>query len=814
MSSATALLLLSLAATAPPSDPPLPAGAIARLGSPMWRNLADPWSSIQFTSDGKIVIIQTLHQVKAIDFETGEERWRTAYFSGDVAMASLPDDQLLVADYKSLRILDPATGHERRRVESSVAFHVNRPFTSDGRHVAIYSDSPNDATAVLDLKSGQKLFEFGGLRDPNGVCYPVAFVPGRSELMLRQSRNEGSQIVIIDTSTQKIIRGWKMPVPPAQASVRAPVLSPDGALLWIGSDKNVRLWEVTTGKEKSAWTGHTDLVINAVFFADGKRLLTASMDRTLRWWEVATGKELGKIANGKRGWVLAVSPDGRRAAAVCGGESALRRFDLQAGRELPLPEGHTNRVEQVAFLPDGSALLSASMDGTVRVWDLKTRREIRRWAPQHSSLNYLSVSADGKFAATAGYNDPTVRIWDVASGQELRSFRVPGIAVGGLAFAPKGAILAASASNVSNLKDKTVHLWDAATGREVRQLEGHRGGSGPLCFSPDGNRLATCMSSSGMGMDFDRSARIWDLQTGESRELDVCLNNAAVFSPDGRFVAMVRQNRGPIELVLIELASRQGRTFDFQSSIRHDLAFSLNGRLLVTPGAYPRNSPHGEPGVLVWDLASGKLVHRLDAGQNWTFAVSPDGKSLATGGADGTAFLWDLSNLRPVSVAERDDNALWADLAAEAGRAYAAITAVAAAGERGVALLRDRLKPAAVPDSKLVARLLDDLEDARFTIRQKAAAELGVLHSQVEDALRQRQKETKSAEARRAIGDLLAKLHGWLTIPDRLREVRAVAALERIGTPAARKLLEEWSAGDPAALLTREAKAALSRLGP
>jgi WD40 repeat protein len=813
MSSATALLLLSLAAAAPPSDPPLPAGAVARLGSPLWRSLADSWSSIKFGSNGKTVIIQTLHQVKAIDFETGQERWRTAEFSGDVTMAALPNDQLLVADYKSLRILDQATGHERRRVESPVAFHVNRPFTSNGRHVAIYIDSPNSATAVLDLSSGQKLFEFGGLHDPNGFCYPVAFVPGRTELLLRQSKNQEARIVIIDTSTQKVIREWKMPLPPAQMYVRAPVLSPDGALLWIGSDNNVRLWEVATGKEKAGWAGHTDLVISAAFFSDGKRLLTASMDRTLRWWDVATGKELGKIANGKRGWVLAVSPDGRRSAAVCAGENALRRFDLEAGRELPLPEGHTNRVEQVAFLHDGSALLSASMDGTVRVWDLKTGREIRRWRPEHRSLNVLSVSADGKFAATAGYNDPTVRIWDVASGQELRSFRVPGIAVGGVSFAPKGAILAASASNVSNLKDKTVHLWDAATGREVRQLEGHRGGSGPLCFSPDGNRLATCMSSHGKGMDIDRPARIWDLQTGQSRELDDCLNNACVISPDGRFVAMVRQNRGPIELVLIELASRQGHTFDFQSSIRSDLAFSLNGRLLVTPGAYPRNSPHGEPGVLVWDLASGKLVHKLDAGWNWTFAASPDGKWLATGGSDGTVLLWDLSNLRPVSVAG-DDNALWAELAADSGRAYSAIAAVADAGDRGVALLRDRLKPVAIPDSKLVARLLDDLEDARFAVRQKAAADLAALDSRVVDALRQRQKDTKSAEARRVIGDLLAKVNGWLTDPNRLRDVRAVAALERIGTPGARKLLEEWSGGDPAALLTREAKAALSRLGP
>ncbi len=175
--------------------------------------------------------------------------------------------------------------------------------------------------------------------------------------------------------------------------------------------------------------------------------------------------------------------------------------------------------------------------------------------------------------------------------------------------------------------------------------------------------------------------------------------------------------------------------------------------------------------------------------------------------------LWDISKIRPVPAAVPSDlGPLWLDLAADPARAHAAFRAVVALGDRGAALLREHLKPAAPLDAKQLARLLDDLEDARFPMRQKTAAELAALHDRIADALRKRLMTTNSAAARRAINVLLKKLDGWVAHPDRLREVRAVEILERIGTPAARKLLEEWAAGDSSALMTREARRALEHV--
>jgi hypothetical protein len=216
--------------------------------------------------------------------------------------------------------------------------------------------------------------------------------------------------------------------------------------------------------------------------------------------------------------------------------------------------------------------------------------------------------------------------------------------------------------------------------------------------------------------------------------------------------------------------------------------------------------------VFLWDCGTGKERHRFQAGENWCFAFSPDGKLLATGGLDGTVLLWDMSKVPPQAAATTKvtDDGLWADLAADAPRAYQAIITLSQRREQGVTVLRDRLKPAVPVDPKHLAKLIDDLDDQTFAVRQKAMAELLALHDRAASALKQRLKTTRSAEMRRSIQQLLEKLDGYLTEADLLRQIRAIEVLQRTDAPAAQRLVQELSRGDPAARLTREATAALA----
>jgi hypothetical protein len=158
--------------------------------------------------------------------------------------------------------------------------------------------------------------------------------------------------------------------------------------------------------------------------------------------------------------------------------------------------------------------------------------------------------------------------------------------------------------------------------------------------------------------------------------------------------------------------------------------------------------------------------------------------------------------------------ALWDDLAnKDAAKAFDAIGLLTAMQEQAVPLLKAKLKPATVrADSKQIARLIADLDNERFEMRQKAMEELGQLGEHAEPALRAALADKPSLEARKRIDELLEGIRALSATTECLRELRAVEILEHIGTSGARQLLQNLAEGSPPARLTREAKASLDRL--
>jgi HEAT repeat protein len=151
----------------------------------------------------------------------------------------------------------------------------------------------------------------------------------------------------------------------------------------------------------------------------------------------------------------------------------------------------------------------------------------------------------------------------------------------------------------------------------------------------------------------------------------------------------------------------------------------------------------------------------------------------------------------------RDDDAAWA---------FKAMARLDASPAAAVGLLRERLKPVSAARSERIARLVGQLDDDDFEKREEASRELGKLGASAEPALRKAVQSSPSAEVLRRAEELLKMMRDGPTSGDHLREVRAVEVLEGLGTPEAKKLLEELANGAPEAPLTREAKASLGRL--
>jgi len=219
--------------------------------------------------------------------------------------------------------------------------------------------------------------------------------------------------------------------------------------------------------------------------------------------------------------------------------------------------------------------------------------------------------------------------------------------------------------------------------------------------------------------------------------------------------------------------------------------------------------------VRFWESATGKMRRQwaTHTGPILSLAFSPEGKLLASAGSDTTVLIWTAhEQTKPRDVSGKELEALWNDLADDdGGKAYRAIGTLRAASRRTVPFLKTHLRPTPAVDAKCLARLIADLDDERFAIREKASTELAKYGDRAEPALRKMLEGKPSLEVRRRIEAMLEQLKRPLSA-EQLREVRAVEALEQIGTLPAQEALRALADGVPGARLTRESKAALDRL--
>lgn len=474
---------------------------------------------------------------------------------------------------------------------------------------------------------------------------------------------------------------------------------------------------------------------------------------------MATGKDLRPPAQGHFAAVngLALSPDGRTLASGSW-DRTIRLWNPATGEERRQLNGHTDTVFRLAFSSDGRILASAGFDGSIRLWDPAAGKELHCLRGHKGYVFTVAFSADGRTLASGGV-DGTIRLWSPATGKELVQFKGPSQGIHGVAFSPDGHLLAGSSY------DAAVHIWEIASGKELLHLRGHES---PwvhcVVFSPDGRTLAS-------GSE-DRTIRLWDVRTGQER---------------GR------------------LTGHEG--------LVSSLAFTADGRTLIST-SYDQT-------VRLWELTTGKERHQFQVDRGWprTVVLDPDCRTLYTSGDDSTLLVWNIhepATNGPHPAGKLTANrrrALWNDLRSlDARRAFRAESALVAVPEQGVALLGERLRPVAGPDAKRLGRLLADLDSESFAVRVKAEAELEALGDLAETALRKALKGKPSLEVRRRVDGLLKKLEGTIADPEKLRVLRALEVLERIGTPEAGRVLKTVSEGADESRFTRGAKESLQRL--
>lgn len=539
-------------------------------------------------------------------------------------------------------------------------------FSADGHFLAL--TSTNNPVELWDTKKQRLTAIFAGSGPSESTAF-VTLSPDSRFIAI----NVGERIEIRHTNNKQLV----FSVPSVAVSTGA--FSHDNHWFATTIDgKRLDLWDIKTKKRNVSLSQHKHTVTSLDFSADGQLLVSADQSGIFYIWDVNSGAMLTQVNKHKAPistvrfsdqsdkfvtidtsgainlWdaksrqlvhrldapktttlkhsSAVFSPDGKTIAVnlnTVNGKNMLYLFSaLIGGKPLLTFENNDNEVSNIAFRPDGNALLVSLNSKTIKVFDVQSQRYVDTFGGQILKANKTAISPDGKLIAT-GTVDGRIQLWDAQRKVLKYSLKGRNRSIEHILFSPDGSYIIVGDNR------GTVTIWERITNNRVFFINAHQSGSAMAVMSPDNQFLATASSTSSI-------VKLWDVQTNSPTAKFLGHHGDITdlaYSPDGRFIASSSED-GTVKLwntrnkSLAQTFHGNKKDIGFLS-----LAFSADGRYLAA-GSDEENE--GLSSIEIWDIKDNKYSRTLTSHTSaiTTLHFSADGKQLVSASRDGIIKVW------------------------------------------------------------------------------------------------------------------------------------------------------------------------------
>ena len=574
---------------------------------------------------------------------------RAVCFSPDGKhLATISKDR---SEYASVMVWDARTGRLERALTGRQHV-VSVSYSSNSKHLV--TGNTSRIVELWEPQTGRQLLSCKG---HSGQIFTVAFRPDGQRFVSAsgaydaKTQKRWGDIRVWDAQTGQQTLSLKVD---AAETVKSVVFSPDGKRLVAGSSVydaktqkrwgDIRVWDAQTGQQTLSLPVRTAGGLGSVVFSPDGNHLFSVFDKEVKIWDVRTGKELHSF-KGEYG-ALAFSPDGKRLASRSQDyngkrwEWTVKVWDAQTGEQLLTLAQSTDNFYGMTFSADGNQFAVVCGDKPVRVWKLPPGRmrqlvtalEQQFVPDQAAPVTAAAFSSQGALASAGP--DRRVRLGYPASGRQYGLRGDLATAVTALAFSADDKLLAGAAP------DGSVTLWEAYAVRKRLHFDGEPGICRAICFSRDGKLLAAARG---------KSLRVWDVASGKRRLLLAGFTGTVTclaFRADGKVVA------GGSEDGIVRLwdaaTGKELAVLDRHPGSVHALVFTPDGQTLATGST--------DNQARLWDPADGKLIRTLKtrADDVRVLVFGRNDHVLTAAGSDGTLTRWWV----PVSPRPEKDRGL------------------------------------------------------------------------------------------------------------------------------------------------------------